>query len=114
MPWRNLPEWIAHLPDWAQWVMSMVAFLLAAGVGTVAKIADDVKSGDRDKFWTKQLYLEVPAVGMMALIGAGIAQHFELAEYAASALTAFLGWGGPKTITVILTAYAGGGKDRRK
>lgn len=102
MPWRNLPEWITHLPDWLQWMAGFLAMLGAAGVGAMAKIADDVKSGDRDRFWTRKLFLEVPAVGMMALIGWGLADYFGLSSGQSVALGAFLGWAGPKTIEALI------------
>ncbi len=71
-------------------------------VGTMAKIADDVKSGDRDRFWTRKLLLEIPAVGMMTLIGWGLASYFDLSSGGSVALGAFLGWGGPKTVEAFI------------
>lgn len=102
MPWRNIPEWLAHSPEWIRWVLGFVSMLLAAGVGTMAKIADDVKSGSRDAFWTRKLYLEVPAVGMMALVGWGVAEHYGMGVGPAGALGAVLGWVGPKTVEALL------------
>jgi hypothetical protein len=103
MPFRNFPEWIANLPQWLQVMVGFLSMLGAAGMGAMAKIADDVKSGNRDRFWTKKLFLEVPAVGMMALIGWGVAEHYGMGVGASVALGSFLGWAGPKTVEAIIS-----------
>lgn len=102
MPWRHLPDWMTHAPEWVQVTIGFVTLLVAAGIGAMAKIADDVKSGNRDKFWTKKLFLEVPAVGMMALTGWGIAEWQSFDVGAACALTSFLGWAGPKAVEALI------------
>lgn len=108
MPWRNLPEWLAHAPEWLQWMVGFLSMLGAAGVGAMAKIADDVKTGNRDRFWTKKLFLEVPAVVMMALIGWGLAEYLGIGAGPAAALGAILGWGGPKTVEAIIAMKLSG------
>lgn len=103
MPWKSMPEWLTQLPDWLQVFVGFSAMLFAAMVGAMAKIADDVKSGHRERFWTIKLFLEIPAVGMMALIGWGLAEYYTLSSGASVALGAFLGWAGPKTVEAIIS-----------
>ena len=112
MPWRNFPEWIANLPQWLQVMVGFLTMLFAAGMGAMAKIADDVKSGNRDKFWTRALFLEVPAVGMMALIGWGLAEHYSLGSGASVGIGAFLGWVGPKAAEVVLAVLMPSKKEK--
>lgn len=104
MPWRNLPEWMTHLPDWLQWAAGLLAMLGAILLGALAKIADDVKSGDRRKFWSKQMWLELPALGMMTLVGWGLTEHYSLGSGASVVLGAVLGWSGPKVLEAIIEA----------
>lgn len=105
MPWRNFPEWMAHSPEWVQWAIGSLAVLTAAGVGMMAKIADDVKNGDRDRFWSRKLLLEAPAVGMIALMGWGFAEYFGLSTGQAVGVTTFMGWLGPKTLETAIVKW---------
>ncbi len=105
MPWRNFPEWLTHAPDWVQWAVGILAALAAAGIGMLAKIAEDVKSGARDKFWSSKLFLEVPVVGMIALIGWGVAEYYALPTGQAVAVTTFMGWLGPESMKAALAKW---------
>jgi hypothetical protein len=104
MPWRNLPEWFHHLPDWVQWALGLLGMLSATMMGAMAKIADDVKKGHRDKFWTANLFLELPALGMMYLVALGLAAWWDLPDYVNMAVAVLLGWGGPKLVEAIIAA----------
>ena len=106
MAWKNNPEVI-------QYVLGFTAMLGAAGIGIMAKIADDVKNGDRPKFWSKELFLEIPTLLMMGLLAFGISEYLDLRGGAAAAVGAFLGWLGPKSVDIYLS-YRFGPKFRKE
>lgn len=111
MPWRNLPEWISHSPEWFKLALGFLAMLAAAGVGAMAKIADDIKTGERERFWSKKLFLDLPAWVLMTLVAIGLSEHYELSNAVGIGLGSFLGWAGPRVLdTVILSKFNGRGK----
>lgn len=105
MPWKDHPEFV-------QTVLAFFAMIGAAGVGIMAKIADDVKNGDRPRFWSKELLLEVPALVMMGFVGLAIADYYTLSIGQAVGVSTALGWIGPKSVDVIVSYRLG--KKRRK
>lgn len=108
MPWRSFPEWLAHAPDWVQWAMASLTGVIAAGVGVMSKIADDVKRGHRDQFWTAKLLLEIPTVFMMALVGWGVSEFYGLSYGQSAGITTTLGWVGPKALDTALARWLPG------
>ena len=95
MPWRNGSD-LWHL------IQALAATLIATAAGAIAKIADDVKTGNRKKFWTRQLWLDIPAVLMMMFVAWGAAEYYGLTPGVGAALGSLLGWAGPRTVDAIL------------
>lgn len=112
MPWKQLP------PDWwAERIDQLFLFLSllsAVALGTVTKVATEVKEGERDKILSSRLLLDVPAVLMMASVTYGIVEYLGLGAGAAGAIGAVLGYLGPRTAYLLIDALAhrirGGGK----
>ena len=109
MPWKNMPpEWLAVLiealrnSEFLAGVKAFLAVLVAAGVGVMAKVADEVKSGDRRKFFSNQLWLDVPALLMTAAITIGVSAYYSLPGPVSAGVSVFLGYAGPRIIDVWL------------
>lgn len=108
MPYRDQPEWL-------QVVYALGSFTLLAAVGTMAKVADEVKRGGRERFWTAKLWLEVPTVFLMGAVAYGVTDYWGLSQPMSIGLTAFMGWVGPKTLDVAVSRLVdprGPGKGR--
>tara|TARA_B100000700_G_scaffold189815_1_gene209190 strand:- start:52876 stop:53199 length:324 start_codon:yes stop_codon:yes gene_type:complete len=99
MPWRNDPEWLQE---------ALLAIVTAGAVimGLIAKIAAEVKSGEREKFLTPRLWLDLPALVVMVVLAAGINVWLDLSGWPATAVAVVCGWAGPRSIDVILMAAA--------
>lgn len=98
MSMKNGPGWLGDLQTWFGWAQGMGIVVSASLVGVMAKIAESIKEGDRRKFWTWSLFLEVPGLGVTVLISWSIVNHFDLSPFAAVGISSILGWAGPKTI----------------
>lgn len=97
MDFRNQPEWL-------QLAQLIGVAVLTAGVGIMAKIADEVKRGERKRFWSRELWLELPAWMLAATLTVGSSVYFHLDGPVAGLLGAALGYLGPKIIDVIVAA----------
>lgn len=93
---------LKQVPELWQFIMSFLAMAIAAAIGATAKIADDIKSGDRTHFWTPKLWLDFPAVLMMALVAVSLAEYFDLTAGIAAGLGVTLGWAGPRIVDVFI------------
>ncbi|WP_027967306.1 hypothetical protein [Halomonas halocynthiae] len=98
MPWRNsglLQE-------------MLLAFTLAGAVimGFIAKIAAEIKSGEREKFFTRRLLLDVPAMAVMFAIAAGVSERYGLVGWQSTGVGMIAGYVGPRGIDIILMAVA--------
>lgn len=107
MSWKIMPpEWLAVLiealrnSEFLAGVKAFLAVLAAAGVGVMAKVADEVKSGERRKFFSKQLWLDAPALLMTATITIGVAAYYDLPGPVAAGVSVFLGYAGPRAIGI--------------
>lgn len=103
MPWKNMPpEWLAVVLDalrhneFAQGLVAFFTAVFAAGVGIMARVAEEVKSGDRDKFFTKRLWLELPALLLVAIVTVGITAYYDLPGPVAAGVSVVFGFVGPK------------------
>lgn len=99
MPWKNTP------PDWIQAALLLLSTALAVSIGTVVRIMDQVREGERSKFWSRRLFVDAIGTVFMILVSAGIAEHLELGLIAACALAAILGRGGPPLIDRAVDAF---------
>lgn len=109
MPWKDMPpEWLSALiealraSEFLAGVKAFLAVLTAAGVGVMAKVADEVKSGGRRKFFSRQLWLDVPALLMMATVAMGVAAYYDAPGPVSAGISVFLGYVGPRIIDVWL------------
>lgn len=104
MPWKQLP------PDWwAEKLDELFLFfslLSAVVIGTVTKVATEVKEGDREKILSSRLLLDAPAVLMMASVTYGVVEYLDLGAGAAGAIGAVLGYLGPRTAYLLVDALA--------
>ncbi|HAO02950.1 MAG TPA: hypothetical protein DCQ42_14840 [Halomonas sp.] len=98
MPWRNT--------GLIQEVLLALGTSVAVVMGLLAKIAHEVKSGERERFFTRRLWLDAPALVVMITIAAGINLYFDLTGWPASAVAAVCGWAGPRSIDLMLLALA--------
>lgn len=98
MPWRN--------SGWLQEALLAATLAGAVIMGFIAKVAAEIKSGERDKLFTKRLLLDVPALIVMCVIAAGLNIWFELDGWPATAVAVVCGWAGPRSIDIILMAVA--------
>jgi len=64
MPWRN--------SGLIQEVLLALGTSVAVVMGLLAKIAHEVKRGERERFFTRRLWLDAPALVVMITIAAGI------------------------------------------
>lgn len=95
VPWKNDP-------DLFQFLVGLLTMLITTAAGAIAKVADDVKNGNRRKFWSKQLWLDVPAVVMMAILAASFAEYANLPTGIGAGVGAIFGWAGPRTVDVLI------------
>ncbi|MBZ0330560.1 phage holin family protein [Halomonas sp. ANAO-440] len=98
MDWKTLSDWLHFVLG-----LAILAFPVAAGVAT--KIATDVRRGDRRKFWSSQLWLDLPALVMMVALARAVASHYELQPEVAGGLGALFGYMGPRIVDVFLNIY---------
>lgn len=98
MPWRN--------SGWLQEALLAVTLGWAVLMGFIAKVASEIKSGERERFFTRRLLLDVPALIVMCVIAAGLNIWFELDGWPATSVAVICGWAGPRSIDIILMAVA--------
>ncbi|MES3674426.1 hypothetical protein QC589_00565 [Halomonas elongata] len=109
MPWKDggfwsaLLDWLSH---WRQDVLVALYAGVAVMIGLLAKIAHEVKHGHRNRFVTRRLWLDVPALAAMVAVAAGINVYFELTGWPSSAVGVACGWLGPRSIDILLMAVA--------
>ncbi len=98
MPWRN--------SGFLQEIMLAITLAGAVIMGFVAKILAEIKSGERDRFFTRRLLLDVPAMVVMFAIAAGISERYGLVGWQSSGLGVIAGYVGPRSIAIMLMAVA--------
>lgn len=95
MPWKSGP-------DFWQTILGLLAMACATASGAIAKIADDVKNGDRPKFWSRQLWLDLPAVVMMAILAVSTTLYYGLSPGVGAGIGTVLGWVGPRIVDMVI------------
>ena len=98
MPWRN--------SGWFQEALLAITLAGAVLMGFIAKITAEIKTGERDRFLTRRLMLDVPALVVMCVIAAGLNVWLELEGLPSTAVAVICGWLGPRSIDIILMAAA--------
>ncbi|MDW0360832.1 hypothetical protein Q8G38_16080 [Halomonas venusta] len=98
MPWRN--------SGLIQEVLLALGTSVAVVMGLLAKIAHEVKSGERERFFTRRLWLDAPALVVMITMAAGVNVYFGLDGWPAAAIAGVCGWAGPRSIDLLLMAAA--------
>lgn len=109
MPWKDSSWWqalIEWLSIWWEDAILAISTGIAVMFGLLAKIASEVKSGHRPRFFTRRLWLDVPALLAMVMVAAGINVYFELEGWETSAVGVICGWAGLRSVDVILLAVA--------
>lgn len=99
MPWKD-PN------GWFQEMLVVLTFAGAVAIGFLARTVAEVKTGERDAFFTRRLILDIPALVVMSTIAAGINVWLELPHYPATAVSVVCGYLGPRAIDVLLLAMA--------
>lgn len=104
MPWKNLPpDWIA---EQIERILLYISLVSAVALGTITKVATEVRNGERDKILGSRLLLDLPAVLMMASVAYGAGEFMELGAGATGAIGALLGYLGPRTAYLLINALA--------
>lgn len=93
------------LPEWAQFMLGLVSLWFTVAVGAATKIATDVRRGDRHKFWSRQLWFDLPALFMMMALARAVGSHYDLSSDVAGGLGALFGYLGPRMVDVVLSQY---------
>ncbi len=109
MPWKDASWWQALLDTFSVWredAVLAVSAGVAVMIGLLAKIAHEVQAGQRRRFITRRLWLDIPALIAMVSVSAGISVYFELDGWPSSAVGVICGWLGPRSIDIILMAVA--------
>lgn len=112
MPWSNFPPgWLATILEvlrtspFGHGIQTFLGAFITVGVGLMAKIADEVKRGDRERFFSKRLFLDLPALVMMSLVSIGVSAYLSLSGPVAAALGAAMGYVGPRVVDAWLHAH---------
>lgn len=92
-------------PDLLQFLLGLLALGFAVLAGSITKIAADVKRGDRHKFWSHQLWFDIPALFMMVAVARGVSVYFEFPPDVAAGVGAFLGYIGPRGLDAMFSRY---------
>jgi len=85
--------------------ISMFWIAVAGVMGVAAKVASEVKSGEREKFFTNKLWLELPAWAVMTIVSYGFTSWQNLSPGQSVGLTAVLCYLGPRAIDVAVSAW---------
>ncbi len=56
----------------------------------------EVRAGRRERFWSKDLWWEIPTAILCAIISGGLGAYFDLGIPAANAVAGVMGWLGPR------------------
>ncbi len=70
--------------------------MLAAMLGRLAWLGE--KSGQGQRIWTWRLLFELPTAFCMALIGSGIADHFQMGQTTSLGMISALSYLGPRGV----------------
>lgn len=73
-------------PDFMSVLLNFVGMAVAGLIGATSRICDEVQTGKRKKFWTKELFVDLTSFTVMILIAAAISEYFELSRMGAAAL----------------------------
>jgi len=109
MPWKDTSWWqslIDLLSIWWEDALLAASMGVAVMIGLLSKIAHEVKVGQRRRFVTRRLWLDIPALVAMVSVAAGINVYFDLTGWPSSAVGVVCGWLGPRSIDVLLMAAA--------
>ena len=91
--------------DFWQGMLAFLGTIITAGVGLMAKVADEVKTGDRRKFFSKALWLELPVLLMMAIVAIGVAAYYDLPGPVAGGISTVFGYAGPKIVDSLFLMF---------
>ncbi len=103
MDWRNPSE-----------VGQLVALALSTAggvlVGTLTRIFDQVREGQRERFFTRRLLVDGLGCLFIILVCLGVAEYFQLQTFATVAVSVLLGRAGPPAIDQMFDAFITRGK----
>lgn len=93
---------LSMIPDWLRAAGAALALIVASVVtGRLAWHAEQVRRGHR-RLWSRELLLELPTIGAMALSTWAIADYFVLTPGQSAGAGVVLGWLGPRGAEVVL------------
>lgn len=95
MPWRDNPGWLQD--QWQAFVL-LAATTFAVTVGTLTRITDQLKNGERQRFWSRRLFIDALGVVFMVLVCAGVAEYYSFGTFTSVAMSVVLGRLGPPAI----------------
>ena len=94
---------------WREWLIGFLIALAAATIGRLMWHIGEVQRGRR-LFWSWALVAEVGIAIGMGLIGAGVAEYFNITGNASVALIAALSYLGPRGIEAMIGTWVAGRK----
>jgi len=100
---ENLP------PELKQLLTGLAGLLPTAAISRALAHHHLVRLGHR-KFWSPELWWEVPTVAFCGIVGGGLAAYLDLPLMAQHATVAVVAWMGPRGMEVFLTRWVNGKK----
>lgn len=98
MPWKNDPQ------NWWQITQLFLATAGAVAIGTIARVAEELQSGERKSLWTRRLLVDGVGLLAMVLVSVGLSEYYDLGRWAHGALAVILGKVGSKGFDMIVDA----------
>ncbi len=98
MSWKNQPD---------LWQLVVLAISTGIGVliGTLTRIFDQVREGQRERFFTRRLLVDGLGCLFIILICLGVAEYFALGTLTTVAVSVVLGRAGPPAIDRLFDAF---------
>lgn len=98
MPWRNIP------PDTFQAGLMYLGLTLGAIIGSASKITEQIRSGQRTKFWGPELATDATSFLIMLLVAAGISEYLNLGTLATVAVSGILARAGTEELDNLINS----------
>lgn len=95
MPLSMVPEWLRATGA------ALVLILSSVFAGRLAWHADQVRRGHR-RLWSRELLLEGPTIGAMALLTWALVDYFGLTPGQGAGAGVILGWLGPRGLEIVI------------
>ncbi|CCG42196.1 phage holin family protein [Magnetospirillum molischianum] len=93
---------LSLIPDWARAAGAALGLIIASVfAGRLAWHADQVRRGHR-RLWSREVLLELPTIGAMALLTWALVDYLTLSPGQAAGAGVVLGWLGPRGLEIVV------------